>query len=193
MRQTREPGNWLRCFPVIRFLLQCGFEKVFFFGRNPFRLARMVADAEPPDRQKQKRQQPFEHEHWPPAIRAEQPAGDRRGTGDGERLAEQPTVVGPGAFGAREPVRQQHQRRRENRALRHSEKKSHHLKLPEALRQAAADGAQSPRDEAQADEFARAPPRCPVTAGHLQQNIAEKENARRLALHFVIHQQVAQH
>ncbi len=153
----------------------------------------MVADAEPPDRQEEEWQQPFDHEHLPPAILPEQPAGDRRGAGDGQRLAEQPAVVGAGAFGARKPVGQQHQRRRENRALRHAEKKPHHLELPEALGETAADRAHAPGDETQADEFARAPARRPESAGDLQQEVAEKEDARRLALHFVVHQQILHH
>jgi len=106
------------------------FEKISLLRRNPFGFARMVADAKPPDGQPDERQDSLQDEHLLPAIRPKQPAGERRGAGDRQRLAKQPARVGTGAFGMRKPVRQQHQCAGENRALSDTQKKPHEFKLP---------------------------------------------------------------
>ena len=94
----REPlpeGNFCRRLQLRRLALQRGFQKVFFLRGNPFRLARMVADEKPPDRQPDERQRAFQNQHGLPAIRAEQPAGDRRGRDHRERLAQIPKARWP--------------------------------------------------------------------------------------------------
>ena len=117
----------------------------------------MIADAEPPDGQPEEGQQPFQDQHLLPAIGSQQPAGEGGGRRDGQRLAERPISVGPGAFAAREPVGQQHHGRRKHAAFGHAQQKAHHLELPESARQAAADRADAPGNQEQADDLPGAP------------------------------------
>jgi hypothetical protein len=65
--------------------------------------------------------------------------------------------------------------------------------LPECFGQTTADGAHAPENQAQTDQLFRAPAICQITAGGLQQNVAEKKDARRLAFHSVVHEQVVHH
>ena len=103
-----------------------------------------------------------------PAVSAEQPAGDGRGRDDGERLAQVPECVGPRAFGAGKPVREQNQRGGKNAAFGNTEQKARDFKLAKGFRQAAADGADAPKNQAQADELFGAPFSGEVAADHLQ-------------------------
>jgi hypothetical protein len=152
-RPQKPGGGFSRRLKFRRFALQSGFQKFPLFGRNPFRLAWMVADEKPPDGQPDKWQATFENQHDFPVVGAEQPASDRRGCGDGERLAEVPCSVGPRTFRPRKPMRQQNHRGGINAALRRAQQKTHHFKFPKRFRQAAADGAQSPENEAYTDQL----------------------------------------
>ena len=192
--QNRVPqGNGLGRLQFGGFPLQGGFQEAPFLGGNPLRFPRMIPDAEPPDGQPKERQQPFQDQHLLPAIGAQQPAGKRGGRRDGQRLAKIPISVGPGAFASREPIGQQHHRRRKHAAFGNAQQKAHHLELPEGARQAAADRADAPGDQEQADDLARAPARRPIAARDLEQDVAEEENAGGLAFHPVVHQQVLHH
>ena len=169
-----------RCFQI--FLLTRG---------NPFGFARMVADEKPPDGQPDKRQRTFKNQHGLPAIRAEQPAGERRGGGDGERLAEIPKGVGARAFRARKPVREQDDGGGKNAAFGGTQQEPCEFKLMKCFREAATHGARAPKNQTQADEFARAPFPGEIAAKHLQQDVAEEKNSCGLAFHAVVHLQVA--
>ena len=128
-----------------------------------------------------------------PAIGAQQPAGKRSRRCDRQRLAECPVGVRPRAFAPREPVRQQHHGRRKYAALGNAQQKAHRLELPERAREAAPDRADAPGNQEQADDLPGAPGRRPITARDLEHDVAEKENARGLPLHAVVHEQVFHH
>ena len=136
---------------------------------------------------------PSSDDHRMPAASAQEPAGERRGACHGERLAEVPIGIGARPFVARKPTGQQDQRGRKHPALGHSEEEAHHLELPETPRHPAAHRAQPPENQAQADHLARAPARGPIASRNLQQDVAQKKNARRLPLHPIVHRQVLHH
>ena len=54
----------------------------------------MVADEKPPDGRPEERRDSFADPHLLPAACAQQPSGDGRGTGHGQRLAKQPVGIG---------------------------------------------------------------------------------------------------
>ena len=153
----------------------------------------MVADEIKPDRQPEEGQGAFRHQHRLPAPGAQQPAGERRGRGDCQRLAKVPVGVRAGAFRAREPVRQQHQHGGKHTAFRHAEQKAHHGKFPETGNQSAAHRTDAPEHQENGDQLFRAPAAGEIAAGNLQQHVAEKENAGGLAFEPVVHEQVLHH
>ena len=154
---------------------------------------RMIADAEPPHGQPEEGQHAFQDQHLPPAIGSQQPASKGSGRRHRQRLAERPIRIGPGAFASREPVGQQHHRRRKHTALRNPQQKAHHLELPERARKAALDRANAPGNQEQADDLPGAPRRRPIAARDLEHHVTKKEDAGGLSLHPIVHPQVLHH
>src|SRR6266576_2530246 len=153
----------------------------------------MIPDEEPPNWKPNERQRPFDDQHLMPIILAKQPASDWSGAGNGKRLAKIPISIRASALRTRKPVGQQNERRWKDAALRDSKKKPHEFELVEGLCQAAPDRAYAPGNQEHTDNLAGTPAGSPVSTPHLQQNVSKKEDACRLTLHFIIHEEILHH
>ena len=150
------------------FTLEGGFEVLAFGGGNPFGFAGVIADEVPPDGEPEEGEAAFGDEHGLPAAGAEEPAGDGGGGDNGEGLTEVPTGVGAGAFLAGEPVGEEDDGGRKDAAFGDAEEEAHGFKLGEGAGEAAADGTNAPKEEAEADPAFGAPTAGEVAAGDLQ-------------------------
>src|SRR4029077_13643270 len=137
----------------------------------------MILDEGDPDGQPDERQRALGHEHDAPAPVVQHPAGKGRRKNDGAGQTEQPHGVGTGAFGTREPVREENQGGGKNAAFGDAEEQAENKQLAIGACKTTTDSEQGPGDEQDADEFFGAPMLGEMAAGNLERQIAPEENA----------------
>lgn len=145
-------------------------------------LGALVGDP-PPDKGPDHRRQAFDDEHPAPVQGMDQITRDHRHPEDGHRIAEDQKGVGPGALALGEPVAEIDQHRRHHRGFHHTEQEADGDQQGDVGHHAGEGRQAAPADQAPEDQPLDAALLGIDGAGHLEEEIAEKEQGAEQRRH----------
>ncbi len=155
--------------------LQRLFQAGFFLSGEPLGILGTLGGQAPPDEGPDHRRQAFDDEHPAPVQGMDQIARDHRHPENGHRVAEDQEGIGPRALTLGEPVAEIDQHRRHHRRFDDAEQEADGDEQGDVGHHARQGSEAAPGDQAPEDQSLDAALFGIDGAGHLEEEIAEKE------------------